>query len=67
MKKIPRNFRFQYGAFHQTTFAFPSAWRAFPLTSRALAINDLAWMQVVFLSISPRTTYIRQEVFLLIK
>ena len=25
------------------TFA-PSAWRAFPLISRALAIDDLAWM-----------------------
>ena len=31
-------------AFHQTTFASPSAWRAFPSTSRALAIDDLAWM-----------------------
>ena len=36
--------RFQDGAFHQTTFASPSAWRAFPLFSRVLAINDLAWM-----------------------
>ena len=36
--------RFQGGAFPQTTFACPSAWRAFPLISRALAINDLAWM-----------------------
>ena len=36
--------RFQGGAFPQTTFASPSAWRAFPLTSRVLDINDLAWM-----------------------
>ena len=36
--------RFQGGAFPQTTFASPSAWRAFPLISIALAIDDLAWM-----------------------
>ena len=35
--------RFQDGAFRQTTFVSPSAWRAFPLISRVLAIDDLAW------------------------
>ena len=36
------------GAFHSTTFASPSAWHSFPLFSRFLAINDLAWMSAVF-------------------
>ena len=30
--------------YNATTFAFPSAWRFFPLISRALATDDLAWM-----------------------
>ena len=44
MKYIPRNFfvGFQGESFPRTTFAFPSAWHVFPLTSRALAIDDLA-------------------------
>ena len=45
--------RYQDGAFQVTTFASPSAWRAFPLTSIALAIDDLAWMSAVFLLIFP--------------
>ena len=49
--------------FHVTTFASPSAWRAFPLTSRALAIDDQAWTSAGFWSIYTRTTYIRLEVF----
>ena len=36
--------RLFHGASHSTTFAFPSAWRFFPLCSRFLAIDDLAWM-----------------------
>ena len=36
--------RYPDGAFHWTTFASPTAWRASPLTSRALAIDNLAWM-----------------------
>ena len=56
--------RFQGGAFPQATFASPSAWRAFPLISRVLAINNLAWMLAVFSSISTQTSYIRLEVFL---
>ena len=44
-----------------TTFASPSAWRAFPFSPRVLAINDLAWMSAVFSLISLRTTYIRFE------
>ena len=54
---------FQDGTFHQTTFASPSNWRPFPLTSRVLAINDLAWMYAALLLISSQTTYIRPEVF----
>ena len=30
--------------FFRPLFAFPSAWCSFPLTSRTLAIDDLAWM-----------------------
>ena len=56
--------RYQDGAFHVTTFASPSAWHSFPFSPRALAINGLAWMLTAVLSISPRTTYIRLEVFL---
>ena len=37
---------------------------SFPFSPRVLAINDLAWMSAVFSLISPRTTYIRLEVFL---
>ena len=35
----------------------------FPLFSRSLATNDPAWMSDVFSLISPRTMYIRQELF----
>ena len=55
---------FKMELFHSTIFAPPSAWHSFPLFSRALAIDDLAWMSAVFSSISPRTTFFRQELFL---
>ena len=35
-----------------TTFASPSAGHFFPISSRVLAITDLAWMSAVFLLIS---------------
>ena len=47
-----------------TTFASPSAWGFFPILSRALPINDLAWMLTAVLSVSPRTTFFRLEVSL---
>ena len=50
--------RFQDGTFPRTTFTSPSAWHASPLISRALAMDDLAWMQVVFLgNLSPDHMY----------
>ena len=55
---------YRVSAFHVTTFASPSAGHFFPISSRVLAITDLAWMSAAFLSVSPRTTCIRQEVFL---
>ena len=55
--------RCQDESFLQPTFAFPSAWHFFPLTSITLAIDDLAWMSAAFSLISPRTMYIRQELF----
>ena len=56
--------RFQGGAFPQTTFASPSAWHSLTFCPRVLAINDPAWTSAVSSLISPRTTYIRQELFL---
>ena len=56
--------RYRGQAFHLKTFASPSAWHAFPLTSRALVIDDLTWMKAVFSLVSTQTTYILQEVFL---
>ena len=50
--------------FQATTFASPSAWHFFPISSRVLAINNLAWMLTVLLSVSPKTTHLRLEVFL---
>ena len=50
---------FQMKFFHSTTFASPSAWRAFPFSPRVLAINNLAWVSAAFSWISPKTTYIR--------
>ena len=42
------------GAFHWTTFASPPAWHSFPLISRVLSTDDLAWMSSIFSFISPR-------------
>ena len=53
--------------FHLSTFAFPSAGHFFPVWSRALAINDLAWMLTAVLSVSPWTTNISLESFSLLR
>ena len=67
MKLIPRNFsgNIEFLTFHLTTFVSPSAGHFFPISSRVLATNDLAWMLAAFLSVSPQTTNIRLEVSLL--
>ena len=55
---------FKMELFFRPLLLSPSAWRAFPLFSRVLEINDLAWMSAVFSLISSRTTRILLEVFL---
>ena len=66
MKKFLLIFRhYRVSVFHVTTFTSPSTGHFFPILSRALAINDLAWMSLAVLSVSPGTTYIRLEVSLL--
>ena len=49
--------------FHLTIPASPSAWHFFPILSRVLAINNLAWMLAAVLSVSPDHIY-PSEVFL---
>ena len=39
-------------SFRVTTYASPSAWHFFPISSRDLAMNYLAWMPAAFLSLS---------------
>ena len=50
------NVHYRVEGFRVTTYASPSAWHFFPISSRVLAMNYLAWMSAAFLSVSPRTT-----------
>ena len=50
--------------FQLPIYASPSAQRSLTFLSRVLATNNLTWMSLAVLSVSHRTTYVRQEVSL---